>query len=83
MKNFDEWVKVFDGEGSQTRADNGLEDLALGRGIDDPNMVHIVFAVTDMAKAKARLANPALKKLMEDAGVVGAPTITFYNDDSK
>jgi hypothetical protein len=83
VKNFDAWVKVFDGEGSQTRAANGLEDLALGRGIDYPNMVHIVFAVTDMAKAKARLANPALKKLMEDAGVVDAPTITFYNDDSK
>ena len=55
----------------------------MGRGKDDPNMVHLVFGVTDMAKLKVRLADPALKKLMEEAGVVGAPAITFYNDASK
>ena len=83
VKDFDAWVKVFDGEGPVTRAENGLQDLALGRGIDDPNLVHIVFGVTDMAKAKARMANPELKKLMEKAGVVGTPTITVYNDATK
>lgn len=83
VKDFDAWVKVFDGEGPATRSANGMTDLALGRGIDDPNMVHLVFAVTDMAKVKARIADPALKKLMMEAGVVGAPTITFYNDATK
>lgn len=83
VKDFDAWVKVFDSEGPATRASNGWEDIVLGRGKDDPNMVHIVFGVTDMAKAKARTASPEIKKLMEEAGVVGAPTITFYNDASK
>jgi hypothetical protein len=83
VKNFDAWLKGFDAEGPATRAANGLNDLALGVGIDDPNLVHIVFEVTDMAKAKARMADPALKKIMQDAGVVGVPTITFYNDASK
>ena len=83
VKDFDAWVKVFDNEGTATRAANGMNDLALGRAVDDPNLVHIVFDVSNMAKAKARLADPALKKLMEDAGVVGVPTITFYNDASK
>ena len=46
-------------------------------------MVHIVFGVTDMAKAKARTTSAEIKKLMEEAGVLGAPTITFYNDASK
>lgn len=82
-KNFDAWLKVFDAEGPATRAANGMSDLALGRGVDDPNMVHLVFAVTDIAKVKARLADPTLKKLMEEAGVIGAPTITFYNDATK
>jgi hypothetical protein len=36
--------------------------------------------VADLAKAKARLAVPALKKIMMDAGVVGKPSITFYKD---
>ena len=83
VKDFDAWVKVFDGEGPATRAANGWEDIVLGRGKDDPNIVHIVFGVTDMAEAKARSASLELKKLMEEAGVVGTPTITFYNDDSK
>ena len=82
VKDFDAWVKVFDSEGTAKRAANGWEDIVLGRGIDDPNMVHIVFGVTDMAKAKARSASPELKKLTEEAGVLDAK-ITFYNDDSK
>jgi len=82
VKDFDTWVKAYDSEGTATRAANGWEDIVLGRGIDDPNMVHVVFGITDMAKAKARSASPELKKLMEQAGVIDAK-ITFYNDDSK
>lgn len=82
VKDFDTWVKVYDSEGTATRAVNGWEDIVLGRGKDDPNMVHIVFGVTDMTKAKARSASPEFKKLMEQAGVIEAK-FTFYNDDSK
>jgi hypothetical protein len=31
-----------------------------------------------MEKAKARLNDPALKKLMMDGGVIGAPKIEYY-----
>jgi hypothetical protein len=78
VKDFDAWVKVFDAEGTATRASFGLIDVALARGIDDPNLVHIVFDITDIAKAKARINDPALKKLMTDGGVIGAPAIKFY-----
>lgn len=36
------------------------------------------FAVSDMAKAKARLEDPALKKIMTDAGVISEPVFEFY-----
>jgi quinol monooxygenase YgiN len=78
VKDFDAWVKVFDAEGSATRAANGLVDVVLARGIDDPNLVHLVFDITDMAKAKARMSSPDLKKIMMGAGVEGAPKIEFY-----
>ena len=78
VKDFDAWLKVFDGEGAATRASFGLIDVVLSRGVDDQNMVHIVFDIKDMAKAKARMNDPALKKLMMDAGVEGPPKITFY-----
>ena len=83
VKDFDTWLKGFDAEGPATRAANGMNDMVLGRGVDDPNMVHVVFDVTDIAKAKARVNDPALKKIMIDAGVIGIPTITFYTDSSK
>jgi quinol monooxygenase YgiN len=78
VKNFDAWVKVFDEEGTATRAANGLVDVVLARGIDDPNIVHLVFDITDMAKAKARMNSPEVKKIMMDAGVETAPKIEYY-----
>jgi hypothetical protein len=78
VKDFDAWLKVFDAEGPATRESFGLKDVVLARGIDDPNLVHIVFDIKDMAKAKARMNAPELKKLMTDAGVEGAPKISFY-----
>ena len=78
VKNYNAWLKVYDGEGKETRAANGLIDRGLGRGVNDSNMVYIVFAITDMAKAKARLSSPELKKIMTDAGVEGAPKSFFY-----
>jgi len=78
VKDFDAWMKVYDGEGTATRATYGLVDVVLARGIDDPNLVHIVFDINDMAKAKNRINDPALKKLMMDGGVEGEPKIEFY-----
>ena len=78
VKDFDTWLKAYDAEGKAARAANGMIDRGLARGVDDPNMVYIVFAVSDMAKAKARSNSPELKKLMTDAGVVGPPQFMYY-----
>jgi quinol monooxygenase YgiN len=78
VKNFETWLKEFDGEGSAKRAANGLLDRGLAQAAEDPNMVYIVFAITDMAKAKARMNSDELKKIMTDAGVEGAPDIFMY-----
>ncbi len=78
VKDFDAWLKVFDSEGKETRAGYGLIDRGIARGVDDPNIVHVLFAVSDIAKAKARLGSPELKKLMTDAGADGPPTANFY-----
>lgn len=80
VKDFDAWLKVYDGEGTAKRASEGMTDVALARGIDDPNLVHIVFDITDMAKAKAALFSDEKKKLMTSAGVIGTPLIQFYTD---
>ncbi|MFE3847656.1 hypothetical protein ACFX5D_06715 [Flavobacterium sp. LB3P45] len=78
VKDFDVWLKVYDAEGTAKRMEEGFIDRGLARGIDDPNMVTVVFAITDMKKAKENIKSEAKKKLMVDAGVVGTPEIFFY-----
>lgn len=78
VKDFDAWLKVYDGEGVAKRAEEGMVDVLLARGIDDPSIVYIVFDITDMSKAKAALTSEAKKNLMMSAGVEGAPRIDFY-----
>jgi hypothetical protein len=69
---------VYQAEGKAKRAENGLVERGMARDIDDPNRVTVVFAITDMVKAKARVGSEELKKLMTDAGVEGPPQIVFY-----
>ena len=78
VKDWDAWKKEFD-DHKQVRMDAGLIDRALAHDINDNHQVEIVFAVTDMAKAKAFLQSADLKDKMEKAGVEGKPTSFFYN----
>jgi hypothetical protein len=80
VKDFGAWLKVFDAEGTATRAGYGLSDAVLAQAIGDSNTVQIVFDIKDPTKAKARFADPALKKLMTEAGVIGEPKVNFYTE---
>jgi hypothetical protein len=80
VKDFDAWLKVFDGEGAATRKKDGLIDIVLARGIEDPNWVYLVFQINSVAEANAALANPARQKLMEESGVEGKPAVYFGSD---
>jgi len=78
VKDFDTWLKAYDAEGVAARAANGMMDRVLARGIDDPNSVSLIFAITDTAKANARMNSPELKKIMTDGGVDGPVTVTHF-----
>ncbi len=81
VKDFDTWFKGYSSEGRTARAGYGLVERGMARDLDDPNLIYIVFAVTDMEKAKARMASDDLKKIMTEAGVEGMPNIMFYTID--
>jgi hypothetical protein len=78
VKDWDAWKKVFD-ENRQMRIDSGFIDRGIGHAIDDNHQVSIVFAITDMKKAKAFLQSKDLKDKMDKAGVEGKPVPFFYN----
>ena len=78
VKDFDAWLKVYDEKGKATREKHGLIDRGLGRGIEDPNMVYILFEISDLRKARARLASSELRKILRSAGVDARMTVRYY-----
>ena len=77
VKDWDAWKKSFDSH-KQARMDAGLTDKVVGHTVGDTHNVTLVFAVSDMDKAKAFMNSQDLKDKMKEAGVEGAPDIFFY-----
>ena len=78
LKDWDAWKKEFD-QNKQLRTDGGLIDRLIGHDVNDNHQASIIFAVTDLAKAKAFLQSKELKDKMEKAGVEGKPVPFYYN----
>ncbi len=77
VKDWDAWKKVFDAD-KPNRVAAGLTDRALGYSVGDNHMVTMALVISDMKKADDFSKSPELKKKMEEAGVVGAPTFFYY-----
>jgi hypothetical protein len=75
VENYENWKKVFD-EHEQVRAEAGLELRAISTNADDPEMVNVMFATDDIAKAKDLINSDELKKRMAKAGVRTEPILT-------
>lgn len=78
VKDWDAWKKAFD-DHKQSRINAGLTDRVVAYTVGDNHMVTLVFAVTDMAKAKTFMNSKDLADKMKAGGVEGPPSIFFYN----
>jgi hypothetical protein len=76
VSNFAKFQSSYDAHDS-LRLANGLHTYVIGRGVGDSNTVLVALKVDDTAKAKAFSKDASLKKAMQQAGVVGPPTIMF------
>jgi hypothetical protein len=76
VKDFAKWKASYDAHDSLKTA-GGVHNYVVGRGAQDTSMVLVATKVDDMQKAKALATSPALKKAMQQGGVMGAPTIKF------
>jgi len=77
VANYKAWRKVYDDFASVQKA-KGVTAQAVYQAADNPNDITVThdFATVDAAQA---FANIDLKSAMQNAGVVGAPTIWFTN----
>lgn len=74
--DFDRWKAAFDADEPNRKA-AGMLGHHLNRAVDNPNDLHVYLAASDLAKAQAFAASPALKATMQAAGVTSAPEITW------
>lgn len=78
VKDYDAWKKVFDGD-KQQRMNAGITDRSISQYINDPSMVSLVLAISDMKKATDFMQTKELKHRMDSAGVVDHPDVFFYH----
>lgn len=78
VADFDKWKPAYESHDS-VRAAYGLSKLALGRGIDNPNMVFVVNKISDIQKARDFTVLPDLKDAMQKAGVTSKPDFSYYD----
>jgi len=77
VKDYATWKKAFDSD-EQRRKEAGLTLIGMATAPDDPNLVYMMFATADLDGAKEMLASNELKKVMEEAGVIGKPNVMFW-----
>ena len=74
VADWDAWKEAYDGH-AEARAAAGLTSRGIARDAENPNVVYINFAASDLDGARAFLGSEDLKSTMEAAGVVGEPEI--------
>lgn len=79
VEDFDKWKQAFDAH-SAARQEAGAIWHAVARDVDNPNLVYVHIVGTDLAKAQAFASSDDLAKAMVEAGVKGAPAISFARD---
>ena len=76
IADWDQWKPVFDAH-QEARIAAGLTLRGIARGVDNPNMIYLSFAASDLDAAREFGASEDLKSTMESAGVVGEPRVVF------
>ncbi|HET7717571.1 MAG TPA: cyclase [Bauldia sp.] len=76
VSDYRAWRKIYDDFGSNLPK-MGVTGQAVYQSAENPNDVTVTHEFPSVAAAQAFAINPDLKKAMQAAGVLGAPTIWF------
>jgi hypothetical protein len=78
VSNYKAWRKIYDDFAPVQKA-NGVTAEAVYQAADNPNDITVTHDFATVEAAQAFVKSDELKKTMQNAGVVGAPTIWFTN----
>jgi quinol monooxygenase YgiN len=78
VSNYQTWRKVYDDLASVQKG-KGVTAQAVYQAADNPNDITVTHEFANVEAAQTFAKSDELKKAMQNAGVVGAPTIWFTN----
>jgi hypothetical protein len=78
VSNYKAWRKVYDAFGPIQKA-KAAKAEAVYQAADNPNDVTVTHDFASVKDAQSFVASEELKKAMQSAGVIGAPTIWIAN----
>jgi hypothetical protein len=76
VQDYDRWRPYFDSDVARQR-EAGLKVRHVLRGADDPQEVVVLFEAEDLGRARALTGSEELRKIMQEAGVLGRPDMHF------
>ena len=76
VQDYDRWRPYFDSDKPRQQG-AGLTVRHVLRGADDPQEVVILFEAEDLGRARALAGSEELRKIMQEAGVLGPPAMHF------
>lgn len=74
VKDYDAWRPYFDGDQQRIHS-VGAKTINVMRGTEDPNDVHFIFEVPDIAAFAGVLQQPEVAEIMQKAGVLEQPVM--------
>ena len=78
VANYQAWRKIYD-DFAPVQKVKGVTAEAVYQAADNPNDVTVTHDFATIEAARAFINSAELKSTMQNAGVVGAPTIWFTN----
>jgi quinol monooxygenase YgiN len=78
VSNYKAWRKIYDDFAPIQKA-KGVKAQAVYQAADNPNDITVTHDFATREAAQAFVKSEELKKAMQNAGVVGAPTIWITN----
>jgi len=77
VEDFDRWKAAFDKNASARKAGGGTGKNDILRDAENPNQLVVTLEWDDLDKARQFGQSQELREAMQNAGVVGPPTVRF------
>jgi quinol monooxygenase YgiN len=79
VKDYGRWRPIFDDHG-QVRDEFGCLGEQVFRDADNPNAITILFEWDSLENADKFLNESNLREVMDSAGVINQPAVSFLNE---